>query len=529
MQADQNSCRAGDHEPHAHGSISNNNNSNHHNNEDAHSVAVDNFRNVRYQNGTQFDPSVSPLQDGAAFADTAAAAVYTDSDNDGDAITTERDDMGALINNVRRGFVKRGEGGLHRPLLQDGAGRPDPSYRVNHQDPYDEEEEDEEDKEAEAAVYINRRNPRSFLRRPHLAEDEQRLLPSTDSNTYTRSTNTNPNHNNISYSNTSPNNTTTSTTNYFSRSTHSDMSQPYAKGESMKYPPLPLPDPAPSSTAPSMISQADSDDALVKKNALADAGSTITQVQGGSSPSTGASSSLGPNPPYPPPVIITMNTHDRPACNRSAIVDPPHSPNSEEKRCRICLDGDNESELGRLISPCLCKGSSRYIHLKCLEQWREMSPRKESFYRCDTCHYHYSFSRPWLAKVLDKAWFPHVATVVLMLLMIYGFGCAGRTLYDKNLWHWKEMFHHGTDIPPNNRTRFLGLDGPEYLFGLVGLAVLGLIFGCIVLTIGSAADRSSDSGSPCSCNGCYVVDCGGGGGDGDAFAIVCLAFVVIAG
>lgn len=31
---------------------------------------------------------------------------------------------------------------------------------------------------------------------------------------------------------------------------------------------------------------------------------------------------------------------------------------AEEKQCRICLDGpDAEYELGRLIRPCLCRGS----------------------------------------------------------------------------------------------------------------------------------------------------------------------------
>lgn len=46
--------------------------------------------------------------------------------------------------------------------------------------------------------------------------------------------------------------------------------------------------------------------------------------------------------------------------------EPPPKPNAaepqeelrEEKQCRICLDGvEAESELGRLIRPCLCKGS----------------------------------------------------------------------------------------------------------------------------------------------------------------------------
>ena len=526
MQADENSFREGAHVPRAHGSIISNNNNNQ--NEDTHNEATDNFRSDKSQNGTQIHPSVSPRQDHGPFADTAAAAVYTDSDDDGHAITTEQDEMAVLTKDARQGFMKRGEDEQNRPLPLDGTGSPGPSYGVNHQNSYDEGDEDEEDEEVEAAEYINRRNPRNFLRRPHLAEDEQRLLPSTDSNTYNRSTNTNPPNNN-SYSNIGSN--TTATTSYSSsRPTHSEMSQSYAKGAPMKYP-LPLPDPALSSTALWVISQAESDDALVKKNARADAGSTIALGHGGSSSLSGTNRSLETYPPYPTPVIITMNAHDRPACDYGGIVDPLHSPNSEEKRCRICLDGDNESELDRLISPCLCKGSSRYIHLKCLERWRELSPRKESFYRCDTCHYHYSFSRPWVAKALDKAWFPHVATVLLMLLMVYGFGWVGRGLYDKNLWHWKELFHHGIDPPPTNQTRVMGLDGPEYLFGLVWLAFLGLVSGCIALTIGATTDRSG-SGGCCDCrggSGCYFVDCGNSGGDGGAFALVCLVMLVIAG
>jgi len=37
----------------------------------------------------------------------------------------------------------------------------------------------------------------------------------------------------------------------------------------------------------------------------------------------------------------------------------------EERQCRICLGGaDEEDTLGRLISPCLCKGSMKYVHVE---------------------------------------------------------------------------------------------------------------------------------------------------------------------
>jgi len=36
----------------------------------------------------------------------------------------------------------------------------------------------------------------------------------------------------------------------------------------------------------------------------------------------------------------------------------PEDTQADDKQCRICLDGpEAEFELGRLIRPCLCKGS----------------------------------------------------------------------------------------------------------------------------------------------------------------------------
>ncbi|KAG0001340.1 hypothetical protein BGZ80_006753 [Entomortierella chlamydospora] len=46
----------------------------------------------------------------------------------------------------------------------------------------------------------------------------------------------------------------------------------------------------------------------------------------------------------------------------AAVSDPP----VDERQCRICLGGaDEEDTLGRLISPCLCKGSMKYVHVEC--------------------------------------------------------------------------------------------------------------------------------------------------------------------
>ncbi|KAF9496124.1 hypothetical protein BDN71DRAFT_782806 [Pleurotus eryngii] len=73
---------------------------------------------------------------------------------------------------------------------------------------------------------------------------------------------------------------------------------------------------------------------------------------------------------------------------------PTPSTETEEKQCRICLDGvDAEPELGRLFRPCLCRGSISYVHVKCLQQWRNTSSSRVAFFSCPQCHYQYRFAR----------------------------------------------------------------------------------------------------------------------------------------
>jgi len=41
--------------------------------------------------------------------------------------------------------------------------------------------------------------------------------------------------------------------------------------------------------------------------------------------------------------------------------------NIDKRVCRICFGGVNEIlESGKLISPCKCKGSMKYVHVNCL-------------------------------------------------------------------------------------------------------------------------------------------------------------------
>ena len=55
---------------------------------------------------------------------------------------------------------------------------------------------------------------------------------------------------------------------------------------------------------------------------------------------------------------------------------------AEEMTCRLCW-GDEDD--GPLVQPCACRGSAKFIHQHCLEQWRRTSPRVDAAYRCGQC------------------------------------------------------------------------------------------------------------------------------------------------
>ena len=58
----------------------------------------------------------------------------------------------------------------------------------------------------------------------------------------------------------------------------------------------------------------------------------------------------------------------------------------EEKACRLCWGGEDG---GPLMQPCACRGSAKWIHEHCLEEWRRTSPKEDAAYRCGQCRDEY--------------------------------------------------------------------------------------------------------------------------------------------
>ncbi|KAF8414893.1 hypothetical protein BGX38DRAFT_1251571 [Terfezia claveryi] len=103
----------------------------------------------------------------------------------------------------------------------------------------------------------------------------------------------------------------------------------------------------------------------------------------------------------------------------------PQADQGEPKTCRICFDTSTsgcDPEVGRLLSPCRCRGSSKYVHEGCLNQWRIISANSKSYYECNTCRYKYKFRRLAISRWVDSRGLQLSITSGIFLLTIYILG-----------------------------------------------------------------------------------------------------------
>ena len=54
----------------------------------------------------------------------------------------------------------------------------------------------------------------------------------------------------------------------------------------------------------------------------------------------------------------------------------------DEKACRLCRGGEDD---GPLVLSCACRGSAKWIHKACLEEWQRTGSREDTADRCGQC------------------------------------------------------------------------------------------------------------------------------------------------
>ncbi|KAK4098274.1 hypothetical protein N658DRAFT_499693 [Parathielavia hyrcaniae] len=157
-----------------------------------------------------------------------------------------------------------------------------------------------------------------------------------------------------------------------------------------------------------------------------------------------------------------------PSADNTADATGPTPPPSQNQRrykprmCRICFEVvqptteldeslagrvfssaprvryvSEDPESGRLMSPCHCKGSSKYVHEGCLRAWRNSSPNasplsNRNFWRCPTCHFEYRLERLRWGGWLSSGVLRIALTVVIMTVAIFCLGFVADPII--NFW-----------------------------------------------------------------------------------------------
>lgn len=134
----------------------------------------------------------------------------------------------------------------------------------------------------------------------------------------------------------------------------------------------------------------------------------LAEQRGEIGPRGGLGGGLGGAPPARPPGGREERQPDD-----DELDEPPVQPR-EEVLCRICYGGP---DVGRLFSPCACRGSVGLVHVECLNAWRRASANPESTLRCDMCGERYRVERAEFADLLEDDRLVFAATSVLLLLI----------------------------------------------------------------------------------------------------------------
>ncbi|KAK4135639.1 hypothetical protein BT67DRAFT_256753 [Trichocladium antarcticum] len=182
-----------------------------------------------------------------------------------------------------------------------------------------------------------------------------------------------------------------------------------------------------------------------------------------------------PNNAHRTETQTTQTTHTPPATDEQphnaadASDAPPPAPTPTQqprhykpRTCRICLEVVNpttdlddsiagrvfaskarvryiseDPELGRLMSPCKCKGSQKYVHEGCLQAWRNAAPLSDrNYWRCPTCHFEYRMARLRWGRWLSSKMLRAALTVLVMAIAVFMLGFVADPIINFGLDPW---------------------------------------------------------------------------------------------
>ena len=168
--------------------------------------------------------------------------------------------------------------------------------------------------------------------------------------------------------------------------------------------------------------------------------------------------------PTDPPGASSGQTASQPD-----FLDDDAESQSNQAICRICLESASSDlsggeSLGRLLSPCRCKGTMKYVHATCLDQWRAASARSSSAVACDQCGAPYRFRKSKFVGLATSSTLLFIVSLFLFLLLIWTVGVVGTLIMDiydrkaddtsqqaksRSWWPWRvSVWDHNAQLAP---------------------------------------------------------------------------------
>ncbi|KAL5118996.1 hypothetical protein ACEQ8H_003125 [Pleosporales sp. CAS-2024a] len=132
------------------------------------------------------------------------------------------------------------------------------------------------------------------------------------------------------------------------------------------------------------------------------------------------------------------------------------------RQCRICLEtvqptfnvaSDSlpgflqspgvvyQDDAGRLIRPCMCKGSSKYVHDSCLQAWRHADPgyARRNYWQCPTCGFKYRLARLGAGRFVGSVGAQIALTALILIVIIFILGFVADPIIGLYVDPWSYM------------------------------------------------------------------------------------------
>ena len=110
------------------------------------------------------------------------------------------------------------------------------------------------------------------------------------------------------------------------------------------------------------------------------------------------------------------------------------------EECRICFDEDIPENF---ITPCLCRGTNKYVHENCLQNWRLMAENPENIIKCPSCKFKYLIEKknnelcPYFKNYAKKIginikniFMINISYLIILSLIIYLFNNFNIRIYE---------------------------------------------------------------------------------------------------